>query len=146
MTSSYRYNFPVQLLLTAIVLLLLLFFFAVRGPHCGGFSRCGAQAPDAQAQRPWLSRRLSGHGSWAQPLRGMWDPPRPGHEAASPASASALSTTAPPGKPWITNSLTDSPQGRWPRGDLPNYLQVVPPYLTPYCGCCVLRKGKKNNE
>ncbi|XP_059851640.1 sciellin isoform X2 [Delphinus delphis] len=43
--------------------------------------------------------RLSDHGSRAQPLRGMWDPPGPGHEPASPASAGGLSTTASPGKP-----------------------------------------------
>ncbi|XP_059958678.1 uncharacterized protein LOC132492812 isoform X1 [Mesoplodon densirostris] len=45
------------------------------------------------------TRRLSGHGSRTQPLRGMRDPPRPGHEPVSPASAGGLSTTAPPGKP-----------------------------------------------
>ena len=31
----------------------------------------------------------------------MWDPPRPGLEPMSPALAGRLSTTAPPGKPWI---------------------------------------------
>ena len=36
-------------------------------------------------------RRLSGHGSGAQPLRGMWDLPGPGHEPVSPASAGGLS-------------------------------------------------------
>ena len=142
------------------------FFCGTRASHCCGLSRCGAQAPDAQAQRPWptgpaapryvgssrtrartrvpcigrwtlnhcatrealhdvfwfvwvffavrgpltvvaspvaehrlLTRRLSSHGSRAQPLRGMWDLPRPGHEPVSPASAGGLSTTAPPGKP-----------------------------------------------
>ncbi|XP_049551342.1 laforin isoform X1 [Orcinus orca] len=45
------------------------------------------------------TRRLSGHGSRAQPLRGMWDLPRPGHKPAYPSSAGGLSTTAPPGKP-----------------------------------------------
>ncbi|XP_059864897.1 complex III assembly factor LYRM7 isoform X1 [Lagenorhynchus albirostris] len=45
------------------------------------------------------TRSLSGHGSRAQPLRGMRDPPGPGHEPVSPASAGGLSTTAPPGKP-----------------------------------------------
>ena len=44
-------------------------------------------------------RRLSSHGSRAQPLRGMWDLPGPGHEHVPPASAGGLSTTAPPGKP-----------------------------------------------
>ena len=43
--------------------------------------------------------RLSSCGSWAQLLRGMWDPPRPGLEPVSPALAGRLSTTAPPGKP-----------------------------------------------
>ena len=44
-------------------------------------------------------RRLSNCGSRAQLLRGTWDPPRPGLEPVSPASAGRLSTTAPPGKP-----------------------------------------------
>uniref|UniRef100_A0A8C9EEE9 Glyoxalase domain-containing protein 4 n=1 Tax=Phocoena sinus TaxID=42100 RepID=A0A8C9EEE9_PHOSS len=48
------------------------------------------------AEHRLRTRRLSGHGSWAQPLRGMWDLPGPGHEPASPASAGGLSTTAPP--------------------------------------------------
>ncbi|XP_059952833.1 ankyrin repeat domain-containing protein 26-like isoform X4 [Mesoplodon densirostris] len=48
-------------------------------------------------------RRLSGHGSRAQPLHGMWDHPGPGHEPVSPASAGRLSTTAPPGKPNLTS-------------------------------------------
>ncbi|XP_049562600.1 WD repeat-containing protein 76 isoform X1 [Orcinus orca] len=29
------------------------FFCGTRASHCCGLSRCGAQAPDAQAQRPW---------------------------------------------------------------------------------------------
>ena len=45
------------------------------------------------------TRRLSNCGPRAQPLRGMWDLPRPGPEPASPALAGRLSTTAPPGKP-----------------------------------------------
>ena len=45
------------------------------------------------------TRRLSNCGSRAQPLSGMWDPPRPGPEPVSPALAGRLSTTAPPGKP-----------------------------------------------
>ena len=44
-------------------------------------------------------RRLSNCGSRAQPLCGMWDPPRPGLEPVSPALAGRLLTTAPPGKP-----------------------------------------------
>ena len=43
--------------------------------------------------------RLSSCGAWAQLLRGMWDPPRPGLEPVSPPLAGRFSTTAPPGKP-----------------------------------------------
>ena len=43
--------------------------------------------------------RLSNCGSWAQLLRGMWDPPRPGLEPVSPALTGRFSTTVPPGKP-----------------------------------------------
>ena len=49
------------------------------------------------------TRRLSSCGSRLQPLRGMWDPHRPGFEPMSPALAGRHSTTAPPGKP--ENSL-----------------------------------------
>ena len=48
------------------------------------------------------TRRLSNCGSRAQLLRGTWDPPRPGLEPVSPASAGTFSTTAPPGKPTIS--------------------------------------------
>ena len=53
------------------------------------------------AEHRLQTRRLTGSncGSRAQLLRGMWDLPRPGLEAASPALAGRLSTTAPPGKP-----------------------------------------------
>ena len=51
------------------------------------------------AEHRLQTRRLSNYGSRAQPLRGMWDLPRPGPEPASPALAGRLSTTAPPGKP-----------------------------------------------
>ena len=51
------------------------------------------------AEHRLQTRRLSSCGSRAQPLRGTWDPPRPGPEPASPALAGRLSTTAPPGKP-----------------------------------------------
>ena len=63
-----------------------------------GLSRCGAQAPDAQAQRPWLTGPAA--------LR-TWDPPGPGHEPVSPALAGGLSTTVPPGKPYLC-SFDDS--------------------------------------
>ena len=51
------------------------------------------------AEHRLQTRRLSSCGSWAQLLRGMWDPPRPGLEPVSPALAGGFSTTAPPGKP-----------------------------------------------
>ena len=76
------------------------------------FSSCGKQGPVLIAMRgpPTIATslvaehrlqtlRLSNCGSWAQPLRGRWDPPRPGLEPVSPASAGRVSTTAPPGKP-----------------------------------------------
>ena len=55
------------------------------------------------AEHRLQTRRLSNCGSRVQPLRGMWDPPRPGLESASPALAGRFSTTAPPGKPHPTN-------------------------------------------
>ena len=69
------------------------FFFAVRGPL--------TVVASPVAEHRLRTRRLSGHGSRAQPqpLRGMWDLPGPGHEPVSPALAGGLSTTAPPGKP-----------------------------------------------
>ena len=66
-------------------------FIAVRGPFT-------IAAPPV-AEHRLQTRRLSSCGSRAQPLRGMWDLPRPGLEPMSPALAGRLSTTAPPGKP-----------------------------------------------
>ena len=66
-------------------------FIAVRGP----FTIAALPVTGHRLQ----TRRLSSCGSRAQPLRGMWDPPRPGLEPASPALAGRLPTTAPPGKP-----------------------------------------------
>ena len=76
------------------------------------FSSCGKRGPLLIAMRGPLTiaaspvvehrlqmRRLSNCGSRAQPLCGMWDPPRPGLEPVSPALAGRLSTTALPGKP-----------------------------------------------
>ena len=78
------------------------------------FSSCGKRGPLLIAVRGPLTivafpvaehrlqtHRLSSCGSRAQPLRGMWDLPRPGLEPVSPALAGRLSTTAPPGKPLI---------------------------------------------
>ena len=76
------------------------------------FSSCGKRGPlfiavhgpltiaaSLVAEHRLLTRKLSNCGSRAQLLRGMWDPPRPGLEPASPALAGRFSTTAPPGKP-----------------------------------------------
>ena len=68
-------------------------FIAVRGPL--------TVAASLVAEHRLQTRRLSSCGSRAQFLRGMWDPPRPGLEPVSPASAGRLSTAAPPGKPKI---------------------------------------------
>ena len=74
-------------------------FIAVRGPLT-------TAAPPAAGHR-LQTRRLSSCGSRTQPLRGMWDPPRPGPEPVSPALAGRPPTTAPPGKPklWVLSSL-----------------------------------------
>ena len=69
-------------------------FIAVRGPL--------TIAASLVAEHRLRTRRLSSCGSRAQPLRGMWDLPRPGLEPVSPALAGGFSTTAPPGKPQKT--------------------------------------------
>ena len=66
-------------------------FIAVRGPL--------TIAASLVAEHRLQMCTLSSCGSRAQPLRGMWDPPRPGLEPASPALAGRFPTTAPPGKP-----------------------------------------------
>ena len=68
-------------------------FIAVRGP----LTIVASLVTEHRLQ----TRRLSSCGSRAQLLRGMWDPPRLGPEPVSPAPAGRLSTTAPPGKPYI---------------------------------------------
>ena len=65
-------------------------FIAVHGPL--------TVAASLVAEHRLQTRRLSNCGSRAQPLRRMWDPPRPGLEPVSPALAGRFSTTAPPGK------------------------------------------------
>ena len=90
-----------------LFLAVLGFCFCVRA-----FSSCGEWGPlfivvrgpltiaaSLVAERRLQTRRLSSRGSWAQSLRGMWDPPRPGLEPVSPALAGGFSTTVPPGKP-----------------------------------------------
>ena len=78
-------------------------FIAVRGPL--------TIAASLVAEHRLQTCRLSSCGSRAPSLCGMWDPPRPGLEPVFPALADRLSTTAPPGKPFllkkiITNALT----------------------------------------
>ena len=76
------------------------------------FSSCGKQGPlfiavhgpltiaaSLVVEHRLQTRRLSTCGSWAQPLCGMWNPPRPGLKPASPALAGRFSTIVPPGKP-----------------------------------------------
>ena len=89
-------------------------FLAVLGLRfCAkAFSSCGERGPlfiavhgpltiaaSVVAEHRLQTRRLSGCGSRAQLLRGMWDLPRPGLELVSPALAGRFSTTVPPGKP-----------------------------------------------
>ena len=71
-------------------------FIAVHGPFIIAASPVAASLV---AEHRLQTRRLNSCGSRAQPLRGMWDLPRPGLEPMSPALAGRLSTTAPPGKP-----------------------------------------------
>ena len=78
-------------------------FIAVRGPL--------TVAASLVAEQRLQTRRLSSCGSQAQLLRGTWDPPRPGLEPVSPASAGRFSTTAPPGKP-LCLTLRNFPRGR----------------------------------
>ena len=74
---------------------------AASGGHSS--SRCAGLSPSRSlvAEHKLQTRRLSSCGSRAQPLRGMWDLPRPGLEPVSPALAGRFSTAAPPGKPHI---------------------------------------------
>ena len=59
-----------------------------------GLSSCGSRA---------LEHRLSSCGARAYLLCGMWDLPGPGLEPVSPALAGGFLTTAPPGKPDLTD-------------------------------------------
>ena len=102
--------------------LIYLLFMAVLGLRfCArAFSSCGKRGPlliavhgpltiaaSPVVEHRLQTRRPSNCGSRAQPLRGTWDPPRPGLEPVSPASAGRFSTTAPPGKPlnpfWVNS-------------------------------------------
>ena len=70
-----------------------------RGPLPITARRPPTTAAPPAAEHRLQTRRPSSRGPRAQPLRGTWDPPRPGPEPASPAPAGRLPTTAPPGKP-----------------------------------------------
>ena len=72
-----------------------------RGPLFIAVRRPLTIAASPIAEHRLQTRRLSNCGPRAQPLRSMWDLPRPGPEPVSPALAGRLSTTAPPGKPQI---------------------------------------------
>ena len=72
-----------------------------RGPLFIAVRRPPTIAASLVAEHRLQTRRLSSCGSWAQLLRSMWDLPRPGLEPVSPAPAGRLSTTAPPGKPYM---------------------------------------------
>ena len=97
-----------------LIIIYLFIFLAVLGlSFCvRAFSSCVKRGPlfitvhgpltiaaSLTAEHRLQTRRLSNCGSRAQSLRGMWDPPRPGLEPASPALAGRFPTTAPPGKP-----------------------------------------------
>ena len=96
LSSDATQVFSILLLASGGLLAIFFFFsfFAVRGPL--------TVVASPVAEHSLRTRRPSGHGSRAQPLRGMWDLPGPGHEPVCPASAGGLSTTALPGKPFAT--------------------------------------------
>ena len=90
-----------------------------RASHCGDFSCCQAWALGAWASvvvarglrscgSRALGHRLSGWGTPAQLLRGMWDLPGPGLEPISPALAGGFLTAEPPGKPKDSYLLMNS--------------------------------------
>ena len=73
--------------------------------HRGARAFHHRDSPRRVAGHRLQTRRPSSRGSRAQPLHGMWDPPRPGPEPVSLALAGRFSTTAPPGKPPIVQFL-----------------------------------------
>ena len=90
------------------------------------FSSCGKRGPlfitvcgpltipaSLVVEHRLQTRRLSNCGSRAQPLRGMWDLPRPGLEHVSPALAGRFPTTAPPVKPFLIFLLIDFGIDNW---------------------------------
>ena len=116
-----------------------------RGPLFNAVHRPLTIAASLVAEHRLQTRRLSNCGSWAQPLRGTWDPPRPGLEPASPALAGRFSTTVPPGKPfylilgrhfcWVENSagLLFCPSKacfRCPASESSVLVLIVPPWCS----------------
>ena len=69
-----------------------------RGPLFIAVHRPPTIAASPVAEHRLETHTLSNCGSRTHLLHGMWDPPRPGLEPVSPASAGIFSTTAPPGK------------------------------------------------
>ena len=113
--TAFFFQERVCLWLWFFFLIFIYLFMAVLGLRfCArAFSSCGKRGPlfimvrrpltitaSLVAEHRLQTRRLSNCGSWAQLLRGMRDPPRPGLEPVFPALAGRLSTTAPPGKPY----------------------------------------------
>ena len=116
--SGFSCNFSCFILFFFINLSIYL-FLAVLGLRfrARAFPSCGKWGPlfiavhrpliiaaSLVAEHRLQTRRLSNCGSRAQPLRGMWDLPRPGLEPVPPALAGRLPTTAPPGKPLLFHS------------------------------------------
>ena len=110
-TSFFFLIFYLFIYLFNIYFWLCWVFVSVRGlplvAASGGHSssRCTGLftiAASLVAEHRLQTRRLSSCGSQAQLLRGMWDLPRPGREPVSPALAGRFSTTAPPGKPYLS--------------------------------------------
>ena len=89
-------------------------FVSVRGlfPVAASGGHSSSWCAGLSLSRPFVAehrlqmRRLSSCGARAQLLCGMWDLPRPGFEPVSPASAGRLSTTVPPGKPYLLNFIS----------------------------------------
>ena len=104
---------------TLFIFWLCWFFVSVRGlsPVVASGGHSSSRCTGLSLSRPLVAEHSYRHpgsvvvahgpscsaatGSRAQLLRGMWDLPRPGLEPMSPASAGRLSTTAPPGKPYL---------------------------------------------
>ena len=69
---------------------------SARASHCGGFSRCPAQA--LGRVRAVEHQSFSSRGAQAQLLRSMWNLPRPGAEPVTSGMAGSFLPTGPPEK------------------------------------------------